>query len=185
MAAGDKVYLLLLVGRRCTSSPAQGSAISLDKRCKAEMATCLRANLKHFVIYIKKIGEQPIGQSKAIAQPLCAGGFLIGWPSVTVLERSTPGYIGRRNSCQGKKDKKKRSKNEATWCTPSKLLSQEVNCCLPPTPVYFLEDSRRFYELLSPVLLLLPSPCCSWRVCNCCFLYCCFIFALFCNYFID
>ncbi|UYV73076.1 K02A2.6-like, partial [Cordylochernes scorpioides] len=29
------------------------------------------------------------------------------------------------------------------------------NYCLPPTPVYFLEDSRRFYELLSPVLLLL------------------------------
>ncbi|UYV64569.1 hypothetical protein LAZ67_3001200, partial [Cordylochernes scorpioides] len=29
------------------------------------------------------------------------------------------------------------------------------DCCLPPTPVYFLEDSRRFYELLSPVLLLL------------------------------
>ncbi|UYV83438.1 hypothetical protein LAZ67_23001008 [Cordylochernes scorpioides] len=29
------------------------------------------------------------------------------------------------------------------------------DCCLPPTPVYFLEDSRRFYELLSPFLLLL------------------------------
>ncbi|UYV75715.1 K02A2.6-like [Cordylochernes scorpioides] len=29
------------------------------------------------------------------------------------------------------------------------------DCCLPPTPVYFLEDSRRFNELLSPVLLLL------------------------------
>ncbi|UYV85003.1 hypothetical protein LAZ67_X004225 [Cordylochernes scorpioides] len=29
------------------------------------------------------------------------------------------------------------------------------DCCLPPTPVYFLEYSRRFYELLSPVLLLL------------------------------
>ncbi|UYV64088.1 hypothetical protein LAZ67_2006536 [Cordylochernes scorpioides] len=29
------------------------------------------------------------------------------------------------------------------------------DCCLPPTPVYFLEDSRRFYELLFPVLLLL------------------------------
>ncbi|UYV64161.1 CPNE9 [Cordylochernes scorpioides] len=28
------------------------------------------------------------------------------------------------------------------------------DCCLPPTPVYFL-DSRRFYELLSPVLLLI------------------------------
>ncbi|UYV71059.1 K02A2.6-like [Cordylochernes scorpioides] len=29
------------------------------------------------------------------------------------------------------------------------------DCCLPPTLVYFLEDYRRFYELLSPVLLLL------------------------------
>ncbi|UYV84451.1 hypothetical protein LAZ67_X002227 [Cordylochernes scorpioides] len=29
------------------------------------------------------------------------------------------------------------------------------DCCLPPTLVYFLEDSRRFYELLSPVMLLL------------------------------
>ncbi|UYV72377.1 hypothetical protein LAZ67_9002838 [Cordylochernes scorpioides] len=33
-----------------------------------------------------------------------------------------------------------------------KLLS---DCCLLPTPVYFLEDSRRLFELLSPVLLLL------------------------------
>ncbi|UYV73821.1 hypothetical protein LAZ67_11001026 [Cordylochernes scorpioides] len=29
------------------------------------------------------------------------------------------------------------------------------DCFLPPTPVYFLKDSRRYYELLSPVLLLL------------------------------
>ncbi|UYV78554.1 K02A2.6-like [Cordylochernes scorpioides] len=29
------------------------------------------------------------------------------------------------------------------------------DCCSPPKPVYFLEDSRRFYEPLSPVLLLL------------------------------
>ncbi|UYV82052.1 NRBP1 [Cordylochernes scorpioides] len=28
------------------------------------------------------------------------------------------------------------------------------DCCLPPTPVYFLKDYRRFYQLLSPVLLL-------------------------------
>ncbi|UYV75939.1 hypothetical protein LAZ67_13001870 [Cordylochernes scorpioides] len=49
----------------------------------------------------------------------------------------------------------RKSKKEATWCTPSKLLSQEVGLLLPPTPVYFLEDSRRFYELLSSVLLLL------------------------------
>ncbi|UYV74019.1 hypothetical protein LAZ67_11001859 [Cordylochernes scorpioides] len=28
-------------------------------------------------------------------------------------------------------------------------------CCLPPTPVYFLENSRRFYQLQSPVLRLL------------------------------
>ncbi|UYV85130.1 hypothetical protein LAZ67_X004667 [Cordylochernes scorpioides] len=47
-----------------------------------------------------------------------------------------------------------KKKKEATWWTPSK------RCCLkrlglPPTPVYFLEDSRRFYQLLSPVLPLL------------------------------
>ncbi|UYV75480.1 hypothetical protein LAZ67_13000376 [Cordylochernes scorpioides] len=35
------------------------------------------------------------------------------------------------------------------------LIEGKSDCCLPPTPVYFLEDSRRFYELLSPVLLLL------------------------------
>ncbi|UYV77341.1 hypothetical protein LAZ67_15000553 [Cordylochernes scorpioides] len=60
------------------------------------------------------------------------------WPSVTVLERSTPGFIGRRNSCQREK-KDKRSRTAAYR-----------RCRL-----YFLEDSRRFYELLSPVLLLL------------------------------
>ncbi|UYV63496.1 hypothetical protein LAZ67_2004311 [Cordylochernes scorpioides] len=48
-----------------------------------------------------------------------------------------------------------RSKNEATWCTPSKLLSQEVGLLLTADAVYFLENSRSFYELLSPVLLLL------------------------------
>ncbi|UYV66410.1 hypothetical protein LAZ67_4001569 [Cordylochernes scorpioides] len=48
-----------------------------------------------------------------------------------------------------------RSKNEATWCTPSSRCLKRSDCCAPPTPVYFLEDSRRFYELLSPVLLLL------------------------------
>ncbi|UYV79396.1 hypothetical protein LAZ67_17002464 [Cordylochernes scorpioides] len=42
---------------------------------------------------------------------------------MTVLERSTPVYIGMRNSC-------KESKNEATWWTPSKLLSQEVGLLL-------------------------------------------------------
>ncbi|UYV77265.1 K02A2.6-like [Cordylochernes scorpioides] len=35
------------------------------------------------------------------------------------------------------------------------LLSQEVGLLLTADAVYFLEDSRRFYELLSPVLLLL------------------------------
>ncbi|UYV75000.1 hypothetical protein LAZ67_12002060 [Cordylochernes scorpioides] len=34
------------------------------------------------------------------------------------------------------------------------LAGVRSDCCLPPTPVYFLEDSR-FYELLSPVLILL------------------------------
>ncbi|UYV69304.1 hypothetical protein LAZ67_6003193 [Cordylochernes scorpioides] len=29
------------------------------------------------------------------------------------------------------------------------------DCCLPPMPVCFLEYSRRFYQLLSPVLLQL------------------------------
>ncbi|UYV79000.1 hypothetical protein LAZ67_17000609 [Cordylochernes scorpioides] len=32
---------------------------------------------------------------------------------------------------------------------------KKSDCCLPPTPVCFLEDSGRFYELLSPILLLL------------------------------
>ncbi|UYV83180.1 hypothetical protein LAZ67_23000082, partial [Cordylochernes scorpioides] len=39
------------------------------------------------------------------------------------------------------------------------IISSQTNSinrkCLPPTPVYFLADSRRFCELLSPVLLLL------------------------------
>ncbi|UYV82910.1 hypothetical protein LAZ67_22001356 [Cordylochernes scorpioides] len=44
----------------------------------------------------------------------------------------------------------------ATWWTPSKRCClKRSDCCLPPTPVYFLENSRRFYELLFPVLLLL------------------------------
>ncbi|UYV61916.1 K02A2.6-like [Cordylochernes scorpioides] len=37
----------------------------------------------------------------------------------------------------------------------SSCCLKRSDCCLPPTPVYFLEVSRKFYELLSPVLLLL------------------------------
>ncbi|UYV64861.1 hypothetical protein LAZ67_3002193 [Cordylochernes scorpioides] len=51
-----------------------------------------------------------------------------------------------------KKDKKKELKNEATWCTPSKLLSQEIGLLLTADAGVL---PGRFYELLSPVLLLL------------------------------
>ncbi|UYV72547.1 hypothetical protein LAZ67_9003643 [Cordylochernes scorpioides] len=68
---------------------------------------------------------------------------------MTVLERSTPVYIGMRNSCKKSRRTKLRGVLQASCCL------KRSDCCLPPTPVYFLEDSRRFYELLSPVLLLL------------------------------
>ncbi|UYV73203.1 K02A2.6-like [Cordylochernes scorpioides] len=35
------------------------------------------------------------------------------------------------------------------------------DCCLPPTPVYFLEDSGRFYELCLLFCSCFPSLCCS------------------------
>ncbi|UYV61894.1 hypothetical protein LAZ67_1006995 [Cordylochernes scorpioides] len=51
---------------------------------------------------------------------------------------------------------KKDKKNEATWWTPSKRCClKRSDCFLAPTPVYFLDDCRRFYQLLSPVLRLL------------------------------
>ncbi|UYV84697.1 hypothetical protein LAZ67_X003125 [Cordylochernes scorpioides] len=44
-------------------------------------------------------------------------------------------------------------KKEATWWTSSKRCClKKSDCCLPPTPVYFLEYSRRFYQPLCPVL---------------------------------
>ncbi|UYV84510.1 hypothetical protein LAZ67_X002412 [Cordylochernes scorpioides] len=54
-----------------------------------------------------------------------------------------------------KKDNKKKSKNNATCVLQASCCPKRSDCCLPKTPVYFLEDSRRFYEFLSPVLLLL------------------------------
>ncbi|UYV82367.1 hypothetical protein LAZ67_21001806 [Cordylochernes scorpioides] len=48
----------------------------------------------------------------------------------------------------GRRKIEEKSNNEATWCASSCCLKRS-DCCLPPTPVYFLEDS------LSPVLLLL------------------------------
>ncbi|UYV68170.1 hypothetical protein LAZ67_5003239 [Cordylochernes scorpioides] len=63
---------------------------------------------------------------------------------MTVLERSTPVYIGMRNSCKGSRKTKLRAVLQASCCL------KRSDCCLPPTPVYFLEGSRRFYELLSP-----------------------------------
>ncbi|UYV70875.1 hypothetical protein LAZ67_8000941 [Cordylochernes scorpioides] len=50
---------------------------------------------------------------------------------------------------QSSRRSKLRSVLQASCCL------KRSDCCLPPKPVYFLEDSRRFYELLSPVLLLL------------------------------
>ncbi|UYV80100.1 hypothetical protein LAZ67_18001686 [Cordylochernes scorpioides] len=51
---------------------------------------------------------------------------------------------GMRNSCHG--GIKKENKNEATWWTSSKRCClKRSDCCLPPTPVYFLEDSGRFF----------------------------------------
>ncbi|UYV78634.1 K02A2.6-like, partial [Cordylochernes scorpioides] len=49
---------------------------------------------------------------------------------------------------QGSRRTKLRGVLQASRCL------KRSDCCLPPTPVYFLEDSRRFYGLLSPVLLL-------------------------------
>ncbi|UYV84612.1 hypothetical protein LAZ67_X002831 [Cordylochernes scorpioides] len=68
---------------------------------------------------------------------------------MTVLERSTPIYIGMRISCKRSPRTNLRGVLQASCCL------KRSDCCLTPTPVYFLEDSRRFYELLSPVLLLL------------------------------
>ncbi|UYV75192.1 K02A2.6-like, partial [Cordylochernes scorpioides] len=50
---------------------------------------------------------------------------------------------------RGRRTKKLLGVLQASCCL------KRSDCCLPPTPVYFLEYSRRFYELLSPVLLLL------------------------------
>ncbi|UYV65056.1 hypothetical protein LAZ67_3002998 [Cordylochernes scorpioides] len=72
------------------------------------------------------------------------------------------GRSGGETHAGEKKDKKKKKKNEATWWTPSKRCClKRSGCCLSPTPVYFLKDSRKFYQLLSPVLLLISSPCCN------------------------
>ncbi|UYV66535.1 hypothetical protein LAZ67_4001989 [Cordylochernes scorpioides] len=38
------------------------------------------------------------------------------------------------------------------------------DCCLPPTPVYFLEDSGRFYELCLLFCSCFPSLCCSCAI---------------------
>ncbi|UYV82874.1 K02A2.6-like, partial [Cordylochernes scorpioides] len=56
---------------------------------------------------------------------------------------------GRRKIRSESRRTKLRGVLQASCCL------KRSDCCLPPTPVYFLEDSRRFYELLSPVLLLL------------------------------
>ncbi|UYV76815.1 hypothetical protein LAZ67_14002092 [Cordylochernes scorpioides] len=80
-------------------------------------------------------------------------------------DQSTPGYIGRRNSCKrGRRKIKGSRRTKLRGVLQASCCLKRSDCCLPPTPVYFLEDSRRFYELLSPVLLLLSSPCCSWMV---------------------
>ncbi|UYV73248.1 K02A2.6-like [Cordylochernes scorpioides] len=77
-------------------------------------------------------------------------------PKVVHYNRSTPGYIGMRNSCQGGRKIRKRSRRtKLRGVLQASCCLKKSDCCLPPTPVCFLEDSGRFYELLSPVLLLL------------------------------
>ncbi|UYV76492.1 hypothetical protein LAZ67_14000696 [Cordylochernes scorpioides] len=53
------------------------------------------------------------------------------------------------------KDKKKCSRTKLRGALQASFCLKRSDCCLSPTPVYSLEDSRRFYELLSTVLLLL------------------------------
>ncbi|UYV69823.1 hypothetical protein LAZ67_7000885 [Cordylochernes scorpioides] len=69
---------------------------------------------------------------------------------MTVLERSTPVYIGMRNSCKGEK-------NEAMWYTPSKLLSQEVGLLLTADAGVL---PGRFWKVLRTSVSCFPSPCC-------------------------
>ncbi|UYV71163.1 hypothetical protein LAZ67_8001966 [Cordylochernes scorpioides] len=77
------------------------------------------------------------------------------WEGPYKIIKSTPGYIGMSNSCQGGRKIKRGRRTKLRGVLQASCCLKRSNCCLPLTPVYFLEDSRRFYELLSPVLLLL------------------------------
>ncbi|UYV76642.1 HPRT1 [Cordylochernes scorpioides] len=53
---------------------------------------------------------------------------------------------------------RRRTKLRSVTQANASCCFKRSDCCLPPTPVYFMEDSRRFYELLSPILLLFSFP---------------------------
>ncbi|UYV63048.1 hypothetical protein LAZ67_2002940 [Cordylochernes scorpioides] len=77
-------------------------------------------------------------------------------PKVVHYNRSTLGYIGMRNSCLGgRKIRSEVEERSYVVYTPKNCCLKKSDCCLPPTPVCFLEDSGKFYELLFLVLLLL------------------------------
>ncbi|UYV82321.1 hypothetical protein LAZ67_21001699 [Cordylochernes scorpioides] len=78
-------------------------------------------------------------------------------PDVNPIESGTLALdmLGGETHARGKKDKKWSRRTKLRGVLQASCCLKRSDCCLPPTPVYFLEDSRRFYELLSPVLLLL------------------------------
>ncbi|UYV68477.1 PGBD5 [Cordylochernes scorpioides] len=79
------------------------------------------------------------------------------WIDVCYIEGCKDGraYMVRRmsNSCRGRRKRSGR-RTKLRGGLQANCCLKRLDCCLPPTPVYLLEDSRRFYELLSPVLLL-------------------------------
>ncbi|UYV72227.1 hypothetical protein LAZ67_9002251 [Cordylochernes scorpioides] len=64
-------------------------------------------------------------------------------------------YLPRSPTPPLRGGREKQHKTKLRGALQASCCLKRSDCCLPPTPVYFLEDSRRFYELLSPVLLLL------------------------------
>ncbi|UYV75671.1 hypothetical protein LAZ67_13000963 [Cordylochernes scorpioides] len=71
------------------------------------------------------------------------------------FERMLTVYQWARENLHFSSEKMKDRNNVKTSHKTFKEGEMKSDCCLPPTPMYFLEDSRRLYELLSPVLLLL------------------------------
>ncbi|UYV64700.1 hypothetical protein LAZ67_3001704 [Cordylochernes scorpioides] len=131
-----KLWYLVICGRR---------SVMLREKAKSYLIkneNYMRKPLRRLGLLLQEEGKLPDPELV----------LFLTYDEITQLVHAHVPYIVNKG---GRKIRKGSRRTKLSGVLQASCCLKRSDCCLPPTPVYFLEDSRRFYELLSPVLLLL------------------------------